>query len=132
MILRPPRSKRTDTLFPYTTLFRSFEHCPRAQKSGNADTIATPCPPSTLREIIVEQFRYLGEYSAARFWHKLADHAKSAGRATLEKALYLFYAAQSPDTPAWARRVISGAPGYFIFPLEIGRGSGRERSGEYV
>src|SRR3546814_21153425 len=24
MIRRPPRSKRTDTLFPYTTLFRSF------------------------------------------------------------------------------------------------------------
>src|SRR3546814_6435262 len=26
MIRRPPRSTRTDTLFPYTTLFRSFEH----------------------------------------------------------------------------------------------------------
>src|SRR3546814_14464656 len=26
MIRRPPRSTRTDTLFPYTTLFRSF-HC---------------------------------------------------------------------------------------------------------
>src|SRR3546814_8001527 len=25
MILRPPRSTRTDTLFPYTTLFRSAE-----------------------------------------------------------------------------------------------------------
>src|SRR3546814_4340659 len=25
MIRRPPRSKRTDTLFPYTTLFRSVE-----------------------------------------------------------------------------------------------------------
>src|SRR3546814_14718570 len=25
MILRPPRSTRTDTLFPYTTLFRSFD-----------------------------------------------------------------------------------------------------------
>src|SRR3546814_14219990 len=25
MIRRPPRSTRTDTLFPYTTLFRSFE-----------------------------------------------------------------------------------------------------------
>src|SRR3546814_4358494 len=25
MILRPPRSTRTDTLFPYTTLFRSRE-----------------------------------------------------------------------------------------------------------
>src|SRR3546814_4822309 len=26
MILRPPRSTRTDTLFPYTTLFRSNEY----------------------------------------------------------------------------------------------------------
>src|SRR3546814_8985488 len=28
MIRRPPRSTRTDTLFPYTTLFRSFRQCP--------------------------------------------------------------------------------------------------------
>src|SRR3546814_10853741 len=27
MILRPPRSTRTDTLFPYTTLFRSAAGC---------------------------------------------------------------------------------------------------------
>src|SRR3546814_7228522 len=27
MIRQPPRSTRTDTLFPYTTLFRSEEHC---------------------------------------------------------------------------------------------------------
>src|SRR3546814_20057231 len=27
MIRRPPRSTRTDTLFPYTTLFRSFITC---------------------------------------------------------------------------------------------------------
>src|SRR3546814_947964 len=26
MIRRPPRSTRTDTLFPYTTLFRSYEY----------------------------------------------------------------------------------------------------------
>src|SRR3546814_16253299 len=26
LILRPPRSTRTDTLFPYTTLFRSSQH----------------------------------------------------------------------------------------------------------
>src|SRR3546814_2184968 len=26
MIRRPPRSTRTDTLFPYTTLFRSFDN----------------------------------------------------------------------------------------------------------
>src|SRR3546814_5520737 len=28
MIRRPPRSTRTDTLFPYTTLFRSYEGAP--------------------------------------------------------------------------------------------------------
>src|SRR3546814_21132944 len=27
MIRRPPRSTRTDTLFPYTTLFRSHRNC---------------------------------------------------------------------------------------------------------
>src|SRR3546814_7576623 len=31
MIRRPPRSTRTDTLFPYTTLFRSLRHAERAQ-----------------------------------------------------------------------------------------------------
>src|SRR3546814_9251396 len=31
MIRRPPRSTRTDTLFPYTTLFRSDEGAPGAQ-----------------------------------------------------------------------------------------------------
>src|SRR3546814_2970521 len=29
MIRRPPRSTRTDTLFPYTTLFRSQRSCAR-------------------------------------------------------------------------------------------------------
>src|SRR3546814_2477684 len=29
MIRRPPRSTRTDTLFPYTTLFRSIQRCQR-------------------------------------------------------------------------------------------------------
>src|SRR3546814_6716920 len=33
MIRRPPRSTRTDTLFPYTTLFRSpFQHRPHAEE----------------------------------------------------------------------------------------------------
>src|SRR3546814_18107088 len=37
MLRRPPRSTRTDTLFPYTTLFRSFVlHCgaPRREPAG--------------------------------------------------------------------------------------------------
>src|SRR3546814_4161842 len=34
MIRRPPRSTRTDTLFPYTTLFRSAQ---KLQEAGNLD-----------------------------------------------------------------------------------------------
>src|SRR3546814_1799260 len=33
MIRRPPRSTRTDTLFPYTTLFRSGEQVPRHRRT---------------------------------------------------------------------------------------------------
>src|SRR3546814_1037512 len=41
MIRRPPRSTRTDTLFPYTTLFRSFSLVgPRA--AGVLDAAADP------------------------------------------------------------------------------------------
>src|SRR3546814_20775972 len=32
MIRRPPRSTRTDTLFPYTTLFRSGRHLSRRRR----------------------------------------------------------------------------------------------------
>src|SRR3546814_11175317 len=34
MIRRPPRSTRTDTLFPYTTLFRSLSVLDRRRKAG--------------------------------------------------------------------------------------------------
>src|SRR3546814_18355374 len=36
MIRRPPRSTRTDTLFPYTTLFRAAQiHADETHRSGN-------------------------------------------------------------------------------------------------
>src|SRR3546814_3084860 len=35
MIRRPPRSTRTDTLFPYTTLFRSTSHFFKEQDPGH-------------------------------------------------------------------------------------------------
>src|SRR3546814_18275132 len=34
MIRRPPRSTRTDTLFPYTTLFRSTDECVDIRRLG--------------------------------------------------------------------------------------------------
>src|SRR3546814_11913004 len=36
MIRRPPKSTRTDTLFPYTTLFRSLVRTHRRKIPGNA------------------------------------------------------------------------------------------------
>src|SRR3546814_4872541 len=41
MIRRPPRSTRTDTLFPYTTLFRS---CPRVGDRRDRRLRARPVP----------------------------------------------------------------------------------------
>src|SRR3546814_17606919 len=37
MIRRPPRSTRTDTLFPYTTLFRSLDLARRVRGDGEHD-----------------------------------------------------------------------------------------------
>src|SRR3546814_9215151 len=44
MIRRPPRSTRTDTLFPYTTLFRSPVSVPVAAGQSRAE-IAAEDPP---------------------------------------------------------------------------------------
>src|SRR3546814_9319214 len=39
MIRLPPRSTRTDTLFPYTTLFRSLSFKPEAYRIGANDLL---------------------------------------------------------------------------------------------
>src|SRR3546814_10949338 len=41
MIRRPPRSTRTDTLLPYTTLFRS--HAPPSGRGSNLSLLRTLC-----------------------------------------------------------------------------------------
>src|SRR3546814_8199561 len=47
MIRRPPRSTRTDTLFPYTTLFRSLRHRPRRQDRTLAPALVRQGLPAT-------------------------------------------------------------------------------------
>src|SRR3546814_1456445 len=46
MIRRPPRSTRTDTLFPYTTLFRSPRSCPQPTLRTVAHRHAYSDPPA--------------------------------------------------------------------------------------
>src|SRR3546814_7614111 len=42
MIRRPPRSTRTDTLFPYTTLFRSHQLRPDFQRANGVQSCRWP------------------------------------------------------------------------------------------
>src|SRR3546814_6592118 len=61
MIRRPPRSTRTDTLFPYTTLFRSSSACGivrrnrpngrRTCKAASRRRSVRRSPPATARSI---------------------------------------------------------------------------------
>src|SRR3546814_2812198 len=45
MIRRPPRSTRTDTRFPYTTLFRSNEHVVQALRRDDRHVDRGHVPP---------------------------------------------------------------------------------------
>ena len=44
--------------------------------------------------------------------------ARTAGKEVIEKALWLYYAAQRPETPKWAKTAIYGALAYFISPID--------------
>ena len=61
---------------------------------------------------------FSGSYSEANFWDKCKGGAKGAGKQVLEKSLWLYFAMQKEDCPAWAKAAIIGALGYFIFPLD--------------
>src|SRR3546814_1314384 len=50
MIRRPPRSTRTDTLFPYTTLFRSVASA--AARDQRAERLGEVAPPG--KEVVVD------------------------------------------------------------------------------
>jgi uncharacterized membrane protein YkvA (DUF1232 family) len=61
---------------------------------------------------------FIKEYSEDGFWSKVINFAKTAGKDVIEKALWLYYAAENPKTPTWAKTIIYGALGYFIFPVD--------------
>ena len=62
--------------------------------------------------------QYEKKYTEDSFWDKVVKFAKTAGREVIEKALWLYYAAQQPNTPLWAKTAIYGALGYFISPID--------------
>ena len=62
---------------------------------------------------------YAAEYSDESFWDKVFKFALKAGREVILRALILYYCLQDEDTPKWAKTVIVGALGYFIFPADV-------------
>src|SRR3546814_17565100 len=67
MSRRPPRSTRTDTLFPYTTLFRSFDQ---------RDDVGRECAPVADHlqlHVVRGEFVEIGEDEAFHQPHQVAD-----------------------------------------------------------
>ena len=58
------------------------------------------------------------DFNEHGFWQKLSHFAANAGKEVVEKALWLYYAAQRPDTPAWAKATVYGALTYFVLPSD--------------
>lgn len=61
---------------------------------------------------------YENKYNESKFWKKLYKVVKFTSIGLIEKALVLYYAAKDEATPKWAKSVIFGALGYFVFPLD--------------
>lgn len=57
-------------------------------------------------------------YSEDSFWEKLRQFAQQAGQQGVEKALTLYYAAQRPETPLWAKTMIYSSLAYFVLPTD--------------
>src|SRR3546814_5321044 len=78
MIRRPPRSTRTDTLFPYTTLFRSGTYFPRFFKDFGMDVTvrngAGSDMSSQLADGLIDGFAFAAGLPIAAFSELEAQH----------------------------------------------------------
>ena len=58
------------------------------------------------------------DYTEQGFWQKLNTTSKIIGQEVVNKALQLYYTAESAETPRWIRVLIYGALAYLIAPLD--------------
>src|SRR3546814_5747303 len=78
MIRRPPRSTRTDPLFPYTTLFRSEEWSQRLARRE------APQPPDDADEVMRRQFAGVLDQTQQRATLKVDGVTRTAEKAHFE------------------------------------------------
>src|SRR3546814_13995948 len=114
MIRRPPRSNRTDTLVPYTTLFRSLVSWGRMSSSGCCAGSAVPV------SLMAASFAHHQILSLLRMQHGIAMAAR---RFTLFEAHEPLFAMPRTD---WGFH--PGSQSLY----QIGRASCRERVCQYV
>src|SRR3546814_5029971 len=106
MIRRPPRSTRTDTLFPYTTLFRSGRRprAPRARRPPRNSTIVAELLLQPEGETIGRSEEHTSELqSLMRISYAVFCLKKK------RFALYLNYIPQSNDS-----RALNGPPPHHL------------------
>jgi uncharacterized membrane protein YkvA (DUF1232 family) len=63
--------------------------------------------------------KYAKYFSEGKFWSRLGDFAKRSGIKLVYTALLLFHAYQRKETPAWAKRIVLGALGYLLLPIDL-------------
>src|SRR3546814_11712192 len=76
MLLRPPRSTRTDALFPYTTLLRSGANVPRRRPASVSSSLILP--PRTFAPTFNLAPRPTSERLAARLFRHACDPTPGA------------------------------------------------------
>src|SRR3546814_15165320 len=128
MIRRPPRSTRTDTLFPYTTLFRSAD-----------DRQSTPVRARTRR--LYARDRACAESSAGRpgdrrgqrspaMAHGQRDRPQAELRTDRQRRAAAADAVNGADAEDAALRLLGRRGLQLVARNETRRASWRERSGE--
>src|SRR3546814_13256239 len=88
MIRRPPRSTRTDTLFPYTTLFRSDDHVRRlkmlendvAEAKGESVILETVALDKGQEEKVIARFKADRDDAYEEFIDKCDDFEREVAK----------------------------------------------------
>src|SRR3546814_19566705 len=106
MIRRPPRSTRTDTLFPYTTLFRSELDQDHAQVARHRQQHLVEALGRRLLAVLELELVELGD-AVDQFGHGLAEFGGELG--PIERPVLDAVVQDRPD-PGPARRVLTGPP----------------------
>src|SRR3546814_11422379 len=125
MIRLPPRSTRTDTLFPYTTRFRSLRQHGVGADLGGAEAEAASLVDGAADDWIAVAFRD-GNRLAGN--HRLVDEGGALGDLTVHRDLV----ARADDDDIADGHRLERQLAERTNPEQSGRGSRRERGCAYV